>query len=61
MFARTKHEFRVAKGCKPRASRDLSRETFVVATGYRGPKRSSDTNGAEPAGEPPSPKPGWDG
>ncbi|MFG0304643.1 MAG: RlmE family RNA methyltransferase [Phycisphaerales bacterium JB040] len=59
LFARTKREFRVAKGCKPRASRDLSRETFVVATGYRPPRAPGDDD--EGAGGVPAPKPGWDG
>ncbi len=36
LLARTKGMFREARGLKPRASRAVSREMFVIATGYRG-------------------------
>lgn len=48
--------FLKAKGLKPKASRDLSREIFIVAEGYRPhtPKPAAAT--AKPA---PKPGPGW--
>jgi len=61
LFARTKREFRNVRGCKPKASRDLSRETFVVAHGYRPPRAPEADAGDTPAGPSPSPQPGWDG
>jgi 23S rRNA (uridine2552-2'-O)-methyltransferase len=47
--------FSKAKGLKPKASRDLSREIFIVAEGYR-PASTMQTAPAKPA---PKPGPGW--
>lgn len=41
--------FDSAKGFKPKASRDISREIYIVATGYRGPR--------PPRSAPPPPRP----
>ncbi len=35
LLARTKSLFKDARGFKPKASRDVSREMFVIATGYQ--------------------------
>lgn len=35
LLTRLRTEFNVVRGCKPKASRDLSRETFVVAKWYK--------------------------
>lgn len=35
LLTRLRAEFKDVRGCKPKASRDLSRETFVVSKGYR--------------------------
>lgn len=48
--------FGKAKGLKPKASRDLSREIFIVAEGYRPPASSPSTAVAKPT---PKPGPGW--
>lgn len=47
--------FSKAKGLKPKASRDLSREIFIVAEGYR----PASTIPAAPAKPAPKPGPGW--
>lgn len=47
--------FSKAKGLKPKASRDLSREIFIVAEGYR-PAPTAPTAAAKPV---PKPGPGW--
>lgn len=47
--------FSKAKGLKPKASRDLSREIFIVAEGYR----PASTLPATPAKPAPKPGPGW--
>lgn len=47
--------FSKAKGLKPKASRDLSREIFIVAEGYR-PAATVPAAAAKPA---PKPGPGW--
>ena len=47
--------FAKAKGLKPKASRDLSREIFIVAEGYK-PASSAPIATAKPA---PKPGPGW--
>lgn len=50
--------FRKAKGLKPKASRDASREIFIVAEGYIGEGERMKAPGANsPA--PPAPGPGW--
>lgn len=55
--------FREAKGFKPRASREVSRETYIVGTSYRPPETPSDATAtarrpaAAPA--PPAPPRGW--
>ncbi|MBL8876356.1 MAG: RlmE family RNA methyltransferase [Phycisphaerae bacterium] len=46
--------FEKAKGLKPRASRDASREIFIVAEGYKGGDESSVSAAAKP-----KPAPGW--
>ncbi|HEX8875664.1 MAG TPA: RlmE family RNA methyltransferase [Phycisphaerales bacterium] len=48
--------FNKAKGLKPKASRDLSREIFIVAEGYRAPSPGQAQSAAKPA---PKPGPGW--
>jgi 23S rRNA (uridine2552-2'-O)-methyltransferase len=49
------------KGFKPKSSRDVSRETFIVAEGFkdRGPKEPAAPVGNGIAPAPPKPKPGW--
>lgn len=57
------HMFRETKGIKPEATRDVSREMFIVAKGYKGggelaeetPPRPEDV----PAKAMPQPRPGW--
>jgi len=46
--------FKKSKGHKPRATREVSREMFIVAAGYRPPERP-----AEKKSGPPEPAPGW--
>ncbi|MFN9973183.1 MAG: SAM-dependent methyltransferase, partial [Phycisphaerae bacterium] len=48
--------FAKAKGLKPKASRDLSREIFIVAEGYRPVTAAKPTSVAKAA---PKPGPGW--
>ncbi|MBY0113272.1 MAG: RlmE family RNA methyltransferase [Phycisphaerales bacterium] len=48
--------FAKAKGLKPKASRDLSREIFIVAEGYKAPAATPAAKLAKPA---PKPGPGW--
>jgi 23S rRNA (uridine2552-2'-O)-methyltransferase len=52
--------FNEAKGFKPDASRDVSREIYIVAKGFRPPAapREAPAAGASPAIAPPAPK-GW--
>lgn len=42
LLAETARLFASAKGFKPKASRDVSREMYIVATGYKGPARAAD-------------------
>lgn len=59
--------FRDVKGLKPAASRDVSREMFVIAVGFKGlpERRSGSGAGPKTSGEiapaRPAPKPGWGG
>lgn len=49
LLAETKALFRFVKGLKPEASRDVSREMFIIAEGYRPPSK--------PAPKPDAPTP----
>jgi len=53
--------FANVKGFKPKSSRDVSRETFIVAEGFkdRGPKEAAGSVGHGIAPAPPKPKAGW--
>ena len=57
LLARLRRVFDAAKGFKPKASRPMSTEMYIIALGYRGAE-------AEPAAEEPAPpkrrpSPGW--
>lgn len=39
VLGETKQVFRAAKGLKPRATRDASREMFIIGEGFRAPER----------------------
>ena len=56
LLKRLRAEFNVVRGCKPKASRDLSRETFVVAKWYRASHMSPPPlSASSPSPAPPSP------
>lgn len=40
----TKDVFRVAKGLKPKATRDASREMFIIGEGFRAPPRDAEAH-----------------
>lgn len=50
--------FMKAKGFKPKASREISREMFIVGASYRGPTVSPDAESME-GSTPPGPVEGW--
>ena len=50
--------FAQAKGYKPPASRAVSREMFIVATGFKAEAPQRDASAARTGG-PPAPSPGW--
>ena len=54
VLGETSRVFRKSKGHKPRATREVSREMFIVAAGFR-PR----TSGAPVSNAPPAPPPGW--
>lgn len=56
LVKRTQRMFEHAKAFKPDASRDVSRETYIIAHRYKGPKQNADL---PRAGAPPAPPPGW--
>ncbi|MCG3121962.1 MAG: Ribosomal RNA large subunit methyltransferase E [Phycisphaerales bacterium] len=57
----TREVFREAKGFKPKACREVSRETYIVAYGYRPPADapSDRPRPSRAAPAPPAPPPGW--
>ncbi len=59
LLRETKRVFGEASATKPRASRDVSREMFIVGHGYapRPESKTARAPGAAPA--PPAPPPGW--
>jgi 23S rRNA (uridine2552-2'-O)-methyltransferase len=59
LLRETGRMFAEVKGLKPEASRDVSREMFVVATGYRGGGPAGTGGGTESAPARPAPRPGW--
>ena len=54
LLERAKAEFDSARGYKPKASRAVSREMFVVGKGYRG-----SSSRPQPSARPPKPARGW--
>lgn len=63
LLKETARAFKEVKGLKPEASRDVSREMFIIATGYKG-----EGEPAAPVESPivlappaPKPRPGWGG
>ncbi len=63
LLERCRAAFDAVKGFKPRASRAISTEMFVVCRGYRGADRdpAGDEAAAPPAPPPPRPSAGWGG
>jgi 23S rRNA (uridine2552-2'-O)-methyltransferase len=58
LLKRLRAEFNVVRGCKPKASRDLSRETFVVAKWYKASHMSpSPLSASTPPPPPTKPSP----
>jgi 23S rRNA (uridine2552-2'-O)-methyltransferase len=60
LLGRTKAMFDVAKGFKPKASRSVSREMYVVAAGYKQTAPAADVP-EPPLPRKPDPPPGWSG
>lgn len=52
LIAETRALFAESKGFKPRASREVSRETYIIAKGYRGPTGDPPAADDAPAGAP---------
>ena len=57
LLGRCRSMFQTVRGTKPKATRDVSREIFVVGIGYRAPR--VDPPKAKAAGPMPEPAPGW--
>jgi 23S rRNA (uridine2552-2'-O)-methyltransferase len=53
----TQQLFSEARSFKPKASRDVSRETYIIALGYRAPTQQRPL--LRPPAGPPEPIPGW--
>ena len=51
--------FKETGATKPAASRDVSREMFIVARGYRGPRLDEPQPTRAPMGRMPTPREGW--
>lgn len=63
LLKETSRAFKEVKGLKPEASRDVSREMFIIATGYKGEVEPAAAPESPIALAPPAPKPrpGWGG
>lgn len=62
LLRETQEVFEKVRGFKPKASRDVSREMYIVAHGYRGPIRETQGPAGEPGAPttaPRAPAPGW--
>lgn len=59
LLRETKALFRDVKGLKPKASRDVSREIFIIAEGYKGRAPVLDAAAPGIAKAPPAPRQGW--
>lgn len=59
LLRETRALFRDVKGLKPKASRDVSREIFIVAGGYKGAARQEPNAVPGVVKAPPKPKAGW--
>ncbi len=59
LLRETKALFREVKGLKPRASRDVSREIFIIAEGYKGATRREERAAPGVVKGPPQPREGW--
>jgi hypothetical protein len=59
LLRETKALVREVKGLKPRASRDVSREIFIIAEGYKGSARREERAAPGVVKGPPEPREGW--
>lgn len=59
LLRETKAMFREVKGFKPKSSRDVSREIFIVAEGFKGVAPAAATTNPKLAKAPPPPRAGW--
>lgn len=61
LLKETSRKFDECKGFKPEASRDVSREMFIVAKGFKGGVAREPKRDASLAGPAPKPRAGWGG